>query len=999
LSNDSGLKISDNGVTDAMLQTITVSDKVSGSAVQLASSGGLSNDSGLKISDSGVTNSMLQTITTTNKVSGSAVQLATDSAIEDSTGLRLKTTLGDTGLTLTDVSGDQKLSVDANQSQITSIGQTGQTLSIPSKIIGADASFANVFVAANQIEDGGIVYTDASGKLLTESSFKYNATTDTMTVSNLDIVSGANFNDNDIANVAISSGSISGTDVDMTNGTFTTTAAQKKTILEGAESNIDFGNYDICANSVFINDSLDVSDIYVKQIRHRDSINGIEFQADGNINFDVLPITSIRSSDLGGREHVFITKAIADTMYQPIIAQDANGDPITLNLDVFFKKDYDPVADNDPRGNLYVEDITMYGSFITNDVSINTNLYVENKITVPRVSGFTVEGAIDFSNQDMNNVAIKSGAIENTDITVGSSKTLNVSAGSLVTSNTQNLNILQGASSNVDFGTYDISAQSVTVGTNGLTVNTLNSTRVPFLDVSKKLVDHTDLTYDSGTSTLNVSNLSGFTATDTIDFDTNNMNNVAIKSGAIENTDVTVGSSKTLNVSAGSLVTSDTQNLNILQGASSNVDFGTYDISAQSVTVGTNGLTMNTLNSTRVPFLDGSNKLVDHADLTYDSGTSTLKISNLSGFTATGAIDFNTQPMTNVNIDSGSINGTDIDVSGLLFTTSPAQNLAIIQGADQDVNFGSHTLSVLTLSAYTLTSANGLSINTETDFLDNSLNNVAIKSGTISGTDVDMTGKIFTTSPSQNLDIIQGAGQNVNFGSYDVSAGSVSTSTLNATTINGFTAGGAIDVNNETMTNVNITSGSVAGSTVQLSSITALEDSTGLKLKQTLAGSGLSWNNTGSDQVLDLSPSNITSVGTLTGLEVSGNAVFTNMAEKLNNISGSNTIDYNNGSVVYLTPSGTGPFTYSITNVPDLGTQSHVITVITKSTGAATSDYATTVTINSTSYNLLWNSGSLPELDTTTGDIITQQFSILPTNLASSPNVVLTNVSYYKTAS
>ena len=574
----------------------------------------------------------------------------------------------------------------------------------------------------------------------------------------------------------------------------------------------------------------------------------------------------------------------------------------------------------------------------------------------------------------------------------------------MVTSSQQNLDILQGANANVDFGTYDISAQSVTVGTNGLTVNTLNSTRVPFLDVSKKLVDHTDLTYDSGTSTLNVSKLSGFTATGAIDFNTKNMNNVAIKSGSMENTDVTVGSSKTLDVSAGSLVTSNTQNLNILQGANNDIDFGNHNISAQSAVIGTGGLTMNTLTSARVPFLDGSNKLVDHTDLTYDSGTSTLNVSKLSGFTATGAIDFNTKDMNNVNIDSGSINGTDIDVSGLLFRTSPAQNLAIIQGADQDVNFGSHTLSVLTLSAHTLMSTNGLLINTETDFLDNSLNNVAIKSGTINGTDIDVSGLLFRTSPAQNLAIIEGAGQNVNFGSYDISAGSVSTSTLNATTINGFIAGGAIDVNNQTMTNVNITSGSVDGSTVQLSSITALEGSTGLKLKQTLAGSGLVWNDDGTNQVLDVSSSAISSIGTLSSLEVSGNAIFTNMAEKLNNISGSNTIDYNNGSVVYLTPSGTGPFTYNITNVPNLDTQSHVITVITRSTGTATSDYATAVTVSNSSsvgptYNLLWNSGSLPELDTTTDDIITQQFSILPTNLASSPEVVLTNVSYYKTAS
>ena len=120
------------------------------------------------------------------------------------------------------------------------------------------------------------------------------------------------------------------------------------------------------------------------------------------------------------------------------------------------------------------------------------------------------------------------------------------------------------------------------------------------------------------------------------------------------------------------MVTSSQQNLDILQGADNDVDFGNYDISAHSITVGTNGFTVNDLTSSRVPFLNGSKKLVDHGDLTYDSATSTLSVPKLSGFTATGAIDFNTQPMTNVNIDSGSLL---IDGSSLYINLSNCADL------------------------------------------------------------------------------------------------------------------------------------------------------------------------------------------------------------------------------------------------------------------------------------------------------------------------------------
>ena len=65
-----------------------------------------------------IADTKLATISTSDKVSGSAVQLASTSALEDSTGLRLKSATAGAGLSL----AGQVLSVDASQTQITAVG-------------------------------------------------------------------------------------------------------------------------------------------------------------------------------------------------------------------------------------------------------------------------------------------------------------------------------------------------------------------------------------------------------------------------------------------------------------------------------------------------------------------------------------------------------------------------------------------------------------------------------------------------------------------------------------------------------------------------------------------------------------------------------------------------------------------------------------------------------------------------------------------------------------
>jgi len=111
-------------------------------------------------------------------------------------------------------------------------------------------------------------------------------------------------------------------------------------------------------------------------------------------------------------------------------------------------------------------------------------------------------------------------------------------------------------------------------------------------------------------------------------------------------------------------------------------------------------------------------------------------------------------------------------------------------------------------------------------------------------------------------------------------------------------------------------------------------------------------------------------------------------------------ITYGNASVIYGNARIAGPYTYNITGVPDLTNRSRIMTFLVQSNGF-TNCFASTVNINSFTYNLLYSNGISGEaISSASGNsVITQQLSILPiTNgwPASGGNVILTSLSYFK---
>lgn len=131
--------------------------------------------------------------------------------------------------------------------------------------------------------------------------------------------------------------------------------------------------------------------------------------------------------------------------------------------------------------------------------------------------------------------------------------------------------LLTGA--NLDVGAYDVRGQTITA-------DALTSGRVVFAGGSGVLSDSTNMTF--ATDTLTVAKLGAFEATGAINFGNQAMTNVDINSGAIDGTNVTVGSGKTLNMSSGTLT------LDANQISGDKVEGGTINaITINTLTLGT----------------------------------------------------------------------------------------------------------------------------------------------------------------------------------------------------------------------------------------------------------------------------------------------------------------------------------------------------------------------------------------------------------------------------
>ena len=194
-----------------------------------------------------IADSKLATITTGNKVSGSAVQLASTSALEDSTGLQIKAATAGTGLSL----ASQVLSVDAAQTQITSVGTIGtgawEATDVAVAHGGTGASSAGdartnlgLVIGTNvQAYDAGLA--SVAGLTTAANKMIYTSGSDTYAVADLSVFARTILDDADAGAVrttigAQASGSYQTSDAGLTSIAGLTTAADKMIYTSGSDT-------------------------------------------------------------------------------------------------------------------------------------------------------------------------------------------------------------------------------------------------------------------------------------------------------------------------------------------------------------------------------------------------------------------------------------------------------------------------------------------------------------------------------------------------------------------------------------------------------------------------------------------------------------------------------------------------------------------------------------------------------------------------------------------
>lgn len=339
-------------------------------------------------------------------------------------------------------------------------------------------------------------------------------------------------------------------------------------------------------------------------------------------------------------------------------------------------------------------------------------------------------------------------------------------------------------------------------------------------------------------------------------------------------------------------INAGTLNLMTVLTVANNIDVGNYTVRA-------NNFLADSHTAGRVFFAGTDGVLTTDSDLTFS--TDTLTVTKIGAFAAAGAINFDNQNMTNVDIDSGDMTG--VTISGAL-TWSAAQNLN--NQALTNVNIDSGTVDGIT----SLTIANNIDVGAY------EIRALKFESDQATGTAPFTVASttLVTNLNADLLDGVQGANYATLTGAEILTSKTLTTPQINDSasdhqyvfavanladdrtvslplltgndtfTFNAFAAiltNKTIDSDDNTITNiVNVdikasagivdtklatiaTGNKVSGSAVQLSGTSAIEDSSGLRIKAATAGTGLSLGS----QVLsvDVAQTQITSVGALNG--------------------------------------------------------------------------------------------------------------------------------------
>jgi hypothetical protein len=363
------------------------------------------------------------------------------------------------------------------------------------------------------------------------------------------------------------------------------------------------------------------------------------------------------------------------------------------------------------------------------------NLYIDGTANIDSLVADTA---------DINAGTIDGATIATSDITVGAGKTLDVSAGTLTLADNQ------------------ISGDKVEGGTiNATTITTLASTTGNITTVNATTVDSTNLEVTNlkakdGTAAGSIADTTGVVTLASSVLTTTDINGGTIDGSTIATSDITVGASKTLDVSAGTLTLADNQ----ISG--DKVEGGT--IAATTIT----DLTFGSLNDgtiTATAFVDEDNMASDSATLiptqqsvkAYVDSQVTAQDLDFQGDTGGSlSIDLDSESLTiagGTGLDTvGSGNTVTVNIDSTVATLTGSQTLTNKTLTSPVINTGVSGTAVLdddtfaTASATTLATSESIKAYVDTQ---------------ITAEDLDLTtdsGTIAIDLDSETLSILGGTG-------------------------------------------------------------------------------------------------------------------------------------------------------------------------------------------------------------------------------------------------
>jgi hypothetical protein len=551
------------------------------------------------------------------------------------------------------------------------------------------------------------------------------------------------------------------------------------------------------------------------------------------------------------------------------------------------------------------------------------NLYIDGTANIDSLVADTA---------DINGGTIDGATIATSDITVGAGKTLDVSAGTLTLADDQ----ISG--DKVEGGTI----AATTITTLGSTTGNITNVNATTVDTTN--IEVTNLKAKDGTAAGSIADSTGVVTLASSVLTTTDINGGTIDGSTIATSDITVGASKTLDVSAGTLTLADNQ----ISG--DKVEGGT--INATTI----NTLTFGSLNDGTIT----ATAFVDEDDMTSDSATliptqQSVKAYVDSQVTAQD-LDFqgDTGGALSIDLDSEALTiagGTGLDTvgSGNTVTVAIDSTVATLTG--------SQTLTNKTIDVDNNTVSNIEVDNLKSGVLDTDLTSVAATDTTlasakaiktyvdaqITAEDLDLTtdsGTIAIDLDSETLSILGGTG-------LDSSAtGNAVTIAIDSTVA---TLTGTQTLTNKTIdaasnTLSNIANSSLTNSTVSFGGVSLalgasdatpafdLTDATNyptssltgtitnaqlagsIEVSKTLLAAGTGLTLTTNTLSVDAAQTQITSVGTLGSLTVSGDLTIdtsTLVVDSTNNRVGildatpAVTLDVGTATDAIFVPSGT----------------------------------------------------------------------------------------------